>query len=93
MISFPADMINEYKSTNKKVFSRSWQAESVDSGCSNSTAFTTPCSEGLCAEGICITTGGRCDQPTSKLATVKVCSIDNVYPTKDSMTPRALMCS
>ncbi|XP_026160518.1 protein WWC3 isoform X5 [Mastacembelus armatus] len=51
---------------------RSWQAESVDSGCSNSTAFTAPCSEGLCAEGICITTGGRCDQTISKLYTVKV---------------------
>uniref|UniRef100_A0A3Q3JLK0 WW domain-containing protein n=1 Tax=Monopterus albus TaxID=43700 RepID=A0A3Q3JLK0_MONAL len=38
---------------------RSWQAESVDSGCSNSTAFTAPCSEGLCAEGICIITGGH----------------------------------
>uniref|UniRef100_A0A8D3CLW6 WWC family member 3 n=1 Tax=Scophthalmus maximus TaxID=52904 RepID=A0A8D3CLW6_SCOMX len=34
------------------VLRRSWQAESVDSGCSNSTAFTAPCSEGLCAEGI-----------------------------------------
>ncbi|XP_026200643.1 protein WWC3 [Anabas testudineus] len=51
---------------------RSWQAESVDSGCSNSTAFTAPCSEGLCVEGICITTGGRCDQTSSKLCTVKV---------------------
>ncbi|XP_047443230.1 protein WWC3 [Mugil cephalus] len=51
---------------------RSWQAESVDSGCSNSTAFATPCSEGLCAEGICITTGERCDQTPSKLATIKV---------------------
>ncbi|XP_040895795.1 protein WWC3 [Toxotes jaculatrix] len=51
---------------------RSWQAESVDSGCSNSTAFTAPCSEGLCAEGICITTGGRCDQTSGKVCTVKV---------------------
>ncbi|XP_074492885.1 protein WWC3 [Sebastes fasciatus] len=51
---------------------RSWQAESVDSGCSNSIAFTAPFSEGLCAEGICITTGGRCDQTTGKLSTVKV---------------------
>lgn len=51
---------------------RSWQAESVDSGCSNSTAFTAPCSEGLCAEGVCITTGGHCDQTASKLRTVKV---------------------
>lgn len=51
---------------------RSWQAESVDSGCSNSTAFTAGCSEGLCAEGICITTGGRCDQTAVKLSAVKV---------------------
>ncbi|CAJ1059890.1 protein WWC3 [Xyrichtys novacula] len=51
---------------------RSWQAESVDSGCSNSTAFTAACSEGLCAEGICNTTGGRCDQIESKVSTVKV---------------------
>ncbi|XP_034736674.1 protein WWC3 [Etheostoma cragini] len=51
---------------------RSWQAESVDSGCSNSTAFTAPFSEGLCAEGVCIPTGGRCEQTVSKLCTVKV---------------------
>nr|XP_046246607.1 protein WWC3 isoform X1 [Scatophagus argus] len=51
---------------------RSWQAESVDSGCSNSTAFTAACSEGLCAEGICTTTGGRCDRTASKLSAVKV---------------------
>ncbi|KAM7013283.1 protein WWC3 [Tautogolabrus adspersus] len=51
---------------------RSWQAESVDSGCSNSTAFTAAFSEGLCAEGICNTTGGRCDQTASKMCTVKV---------------------
>ncbi|XP_056131915.1 protein WWC3 isoform X3 [Lampris incognitus] len=50
---------------------RSWQAESVDSGCSNSTAFATPCPEGLCAEGIC-TTGGRCVHPFSKQPTSKV---------------------
>ncbi|XP_017553646.1 protein WWC3 isoform X1 [Pygocentrus nattereri] len=42
------------------VSERSWQAESVDSGCSNSTAFVIPCPEGLCAEGICIATGGHC---------------------------------
>ncbi|XP_041862108.1 protein WWC3 [Melanotaenia boesemani] len=51
---------------------RSWQAESVDSGCSNSTAFATPCSEGLWAEGVCITTGGRCDRAASKQSTIKV---------------------
>lgn len=53
-------------------FCRSWQAESVDSGCCNNAAFTGACSEGLCAEGVCITTGGRCDRATSKLTTVKV---------------------
>ncbi|XP_071368818.1 protein WWC3 isoform X1 [Centroberyx affinis] len=54
------------------VSERSWQAESVDSGCSNSTAFAAACLEGLCAEGICIATGGRCDQPASKPSTLKV---------------------
>ncbi|XP_038131749.1 protein WWC3 isoform X2 [Cyprinodon tularosa] len=51
---------------------RSWQAESVDSGCSNSTPFPTHCSEGLCTEGVCISTGGRCDQTPSRLSAVKV---------------------
>ncbi|XP_012716619.2 protein WWC3 [Fundulus heteroclitus] len=51
---------------------RSWQAESVDSGCSNSAAFTAHCPEGLCAEGICVSTGGRCDQIPSRLSGVKV---------------------
>uniref|UniRef100_A0A8C9QZ45 WWC family member 3 n=1 Tax=Scleropages formosus TaxID=113540 RepID=A0A8C9QZ45_SCLFO len=41
------------------VSERSWQAESVDSGCSNSTAFVTPCPEGLWTEGICFTPGER----------------------------------
>lgn len=44
----------------------------MDSGCSNSIAFAAPCSEGLCAEGICITTGGRCDQTVCKPSTIKV---------------------
>lgn len=57
---------------NKGVFSRSWQAESVDSGCSNSTAFAGACSEGLCGEGLCLATGGRCEQGISKLSTIKV---------------------
>lgn len=77
--------------SNQGVFCRSWQAESVDSGCSNSnsTAFTAPYSEGLCAEGICITTGGRCDQTTSKLSTVKVkvCSSVSLllFPSTDTL--------
>ncbi|KAM8875568.1 protein WWC3 isoform 2-T2 [Spinachia spinachia] len=51
---------------------RSWQAESMDSGCSNSAAFTAPFSE--CAEGVFTPTGGggRCDQPSSRLSAVKV---------------------
>lgn len=51
---------------------RSWQAESVDSGCSNSTPFTAHCTEGLCAGGICMSTGGRCDLTPSRLSSVKV---------------------
>ncbi|XP_061743737.1 protein WWC3 isoform X4 [Nerophis ophidion] len=42
---------------------RSWQAESVDSGCSNSTA---------CVEALCVASGGRCERPSGKLAAVKV---------------------
>ncbi|XP_069006885.1 protein WWC3 isoform X1 [Embiotoca jacksoni] len=70
---------------------RSWQAESVDSGCSNSTAFTAPCSEGLCAEGICITTGGRCDQTTSKLSTIKLekaTMTDGLFPEPVRVRPK-----
>ncbi|XP_056893986.1 protein WWC3 isoform X2 [Takifugu flavidus] len=51
---------------------RSWQAESVDSGCSNSTAFAGACSEGLCGEGLCIATGGRCNRSVGKLSAMKV---------------------
>ncbi|KAM6963064.1 protein WWC3 [Aplochiton taeniatus] len=54
------------------VSERSWQAESMDSGCSNSAAYATPCPEGLCAGGICITTAGRCTQPGSRPLIMKV---------------------
>uniref|UniRef100_W5KTS9 WWC family member 3 n=1 Tax=Astyanax mexicanus TaxID=7994 RepID=W5KTS9_ASTMX len=54
------------------VSERSWQAESVDSGCSNSTAFVTPCPEGFCAEGICIATGGRCIPHSDRSHIIKV---------------------
>lgn len=57
---------------DKRVFSRSWQAESVDSGCSNSTAFAGACAEGLCGEGLCVATGGRCDRSVGKLSVMKV---------------------
>lgn len=63
---------------------RSWQAESMDSGCSNSAAFTAPFSE--CAEGVCGPTGGggRCDQPSSRLSAVKV-----VDPHHETPPPQA----
>ncbi|KAE8294464.1 Protein WWC3 [Larimichthys crocea] len=70
---------------------RSWQAESVDSGCSNSTAFTAACSEGLCAEGICITTGGRCDQTSSKHSTLKLekaTMTEGLYPEPVRIRPK-----
>uniref|UniRef100_A0A3B4BDL3 WW domain-containing protein n=1 Tax=Periophthalmus magnuspinnatus TaxID=409849 RepID=A0A3B4BDL3_9GOBI len=49
-----------------------WQAESVDSGCGNSTAFTALCSEGLCADGTYLTTGGRRDITLTKMPAIKV---------------------
>lgn len=54
------------------VSERSWQAESVDSGCSNSTAFVIPCPESLCGEGICTTSGRRCLQPAERNPIIKV---------------------
>uniref|UniRef100_A0A669CV69 WWC family member 3 n=1 Tax=Oreochromis niloticus TaxID=8128 RepID=A0A669CV69_ORENI len=69
----PGAMVNIfYLVNNSSVRKQSWQAESVDNGCSNSIAFAAPCSEGLCAEGICITTGRRCDQTVGKPSTIKV---------------------
>ncbi|KAI4884711.1 hypothetical protein NFI96_024807 [Prochilodus magdalenae] len=62
------------------VSERSWQAESVDSGCSNSTAFVTPCPEGLCAEGICMATGGRCVPHSDRSLAVKVDKGTNTEP-------------
>uniref|UniRef100_A0AAR2IVP9 WW domain-containing protein n=1 Tax=Pygocentrus nattereri TaxID=42514 RepID=A0AAR2IVP9_PYGNA len=59
------------------VCSRSWQAESVDSGCSNSTAFVIPCPEGLCAEGICIATGGHCVPHSDRSLVKKVTALYN----------------
>lgn len=55
---------------DQSVSSRSWQAESVDSGCSNSTAFAGACSEGLCGEGVCVASGGRCER--SRMSVMKV---------------------
>uniref|UniRef100_A0A8C9R661 WWC family member 3 n=1 Tax=Scleropages formosus TaxID=113540 RepID=A0A8C9R661_SCLFO len=54
------------------VSERSWQAESVDSGCSNSTAFVTPCPEGLWTEGICFTPGERCAPLSFRIPVTKV---------------------
>ncbi|CAN9500247.1 unnamed protein product [Ophioblennius macclurei] len=67
-----ADAELEKKDEPGEVISeRSWQAESVDSGCSNSTAFAAACSEGLCAEGTYLAVGGRCEQTASKLKVEK----------------------
>ncbi|XP_051568744.1 protein WWC3-like isoform X2 [Myxocyprinus asiaticus] len=73
------------------VSERSWQAESVDSGCSNSTAFVTPCPEGLCAEGICLASGRRCLQPTERNPIIKVDKATNtegVFPEPMRMRPK-----
>ncbi|KAM9762013.1 protein WWC3 [Menidia menidia] len=70
---------------------RSWQAESVDSGCSNSTAFTTPYAEALCAEGACTATGGRCDQTASRQYAVKVekaTMTEGVFPEPMRVRPK-----
>ncbi|XP_064183105.1 protein WWC3 isoform X1 [Anguilla rostrata] len=64
--------LEQKEEQGEAISERSWQAESVDSGCSNSTAFVTPCPEGLCVEGICSATGGRCGRPGSKTPAVKV---------------------
>ncbi|XP_027883053.1 protein WWC3 isoform X1 [Xiphophorus couchianus] len=51
---------------------RGQQAESVDSGCSTSAAVPTFYSEGLCTEGVYLSTGGRSDQTPSRHFTAKV---------------------
>ncbi|XP_051986269.1 protein WWC3-like isoform X2 [Xyrauchen texanus] len=70
---------------------RSWQAESVDSGCSNSTAFVTPCPEGLWAEGICLASGRRYLQSTERNPIIKVDAATNtegVFPESMRMWPK-----
>ncbi|XP_067315856.1 protein WWC3 isoform X2 [Pseudorasbora parva] len=77
--------------TGEAVSERSWQAESVDSGCSNSTAFVIPCPESLCGEGICMTSGRRCLQPAEKNPIVKVDKATNtegVFPEPMRMRPK-----
>lgn len=70
---------------------RSWQAQSVDSGCSNSTAFTALCSEGLCGDGTCLTTGGHCDIIHTKPPAVKVekaTMTEGLFPEQVRMRPK-----
>ncbi|KAM9848350.1 protein WWC3 isoform 2-T2 [Aulostomus maculatus] len=70
---------------------RSWQAESVDSGCSNSTACTAACLEGLCAEGICVASRVRCDQTTLKVSIIKVekaTMTEGLYPEPVRVRPK-----
>ncbi|KAK7155344.1 hypothetical protein R3I93_010090 [Phoxinus phoxinus] len=77
--------------TGEAVSERSWQAESVDSGCSNSTAFVIPCPESLYGEGICVTSGSRCLQPAERNPIVKVDKATNtegVFPEPMRMRPK-----
>ncbi|CAM4625019.1 unnamed protein product [Leuciscus chuanchicus] len=77
--------------TGEAVSERSWQAESVDSGCSNSTAFVIPCPESLYGEGICVTSGRRCLQPAERNPIVKVDKATNtegVFPEPMRMRPK-----
>ncbi|XP_026069457.1 protein WWC3-like isoform X3 [Carassius auratus] len=73
------------------VSERSWQAESVDSGCSNSTAFVIPCPESLCGEGICQNSVKRCLQAAERNPIVKVDKATNtegVLPEPMRMRPK-----
>ncbi|MGH0138257.1 UNVERIFIED_CONTAM: hypothetical protein FKN15_038520 [Acipenser sinensis] len=54
------------------VSERSWQAESVDSGCSNSTAFGPHCPEGLCGEVAYREPEGRCAARRTRPPPLKV---------------------
>uniref|UniRef100_A0A671RWI5 Protein WWC3-like n=1 Tax=Sinocyclocheilus anshuiensis TaxID=1608454 RepID=A0A671RWI5_9TELE len=75
----------------ESVSERSWQAESVDSGCSNSTAFVIPCPESLCGEGICLNSVRRCLQPAETNPIVKVDKATNtegVLPEPLRMRPK-----
>ncbi|XP_006639172.1 protein WWC3 isoform X2 [Lepisosteus oculatus] len=62
-LEFSEDELREMERKEEQteaVSERSWQAESVDSGCSNSTAFAAQCAEGLCGEAACTEAEGRC---------------------------------
>ncbi|XP_077054834.1 protein WWC3 isoform X2 [Siphateles boraxobius] len=77
--------------TGEAVSERSWQAESVDSGCSNSTAFVIPCPESLYGESICVTSGRRCLQPAVRNPIVKVdkaTNTESVFPEPMRMRPK-----
>lgn len=75
--------------TGEAVSERSWQAESVDSGCSNSTAFVIPCPESLCGEGICMTSGRRCLKPAERnLKVDKATNTEGVFPEPMRMRPK-----
>uniref|UniRef100_A0A9J7YI35 WWC family member 3 n=1 Tax=Cyprinus carpio carpio TaxID=630221 RepID=A0A9J7YI35_CYPCA len=81
----------EGREQGEAVSERSWQAESVDSGCSNSTAFVIPCPESLCGEGICLNSARRCLQPAERNPIVKVDKATNtegVLPEPMRMRPK-----
>uniref|UniRef100_A0A9J8DIB5 WWC family member 3 n=1 Tax=Cyprinus carpio carpio TaxID=630221 RepID=A0A9J8DIB5_CYPCA len=86
-----SDDVSEFVCSKRCVWFRSWQAESVDSGCSNSTAFVIPCPESLCGEGICLNSARRCLQPAERNPIVKVDKATNtegVLPEPMRMRPK-----
>uniref|UniRef100_A0A673KMN5 Protein WWC3-like n=1 Tax=Sinocyclocheilus rhinocerous TaxID=307959 RepID=A0A673KMN5_9TELE len=85
------DELERKEEQGEAVSERSWQAESVDSGCSNSTAFVIPCPESLCGEGICLNSARRCLQPAETNPIVKVDKATNtegVLPEPMRMRPK-----
>ncbi|RXM32701.1 Protein WWC3 [Acipenser ruthenus] len=70
------------------VSERSWQAESVDSGCSNSTAFGPHCPEGLCGEVAYGEPEGRCAARRTQPPPLKVdkgTNTESLFPEKLSV--------
>ncbi|MGH0144278.1 UNVERIFIED_CONTAM: hypothetical protein FKN15_046638, partial [Acipenser sinensis] len=70
------------------VSERSWQAESVDSGCSNSTAFGPHCPEGLCGEVAYREPEGRCAARGTRPPPLKVdkeTNTESLFPEKLSV--------
>uniref|UniRef100_A0A8C4ZEJ8 WWC family member 3 n=1 Tax=Gadus morhua TaxID=8049 RepID=A0A8C4ZEJ8_GADMO len=59
---------------------RSWQAESVDSGCSSSAQFPGPCQEGVVALALCMYSGGVGMHKEMGLIVEKATMTEGMYP-------------